>query len=364
MRRVHKIATLILIGSVAFAGKAAIAQAAEDPIAGITVALDDFYQNAEVTDEKEVQSILEEIETYNNLAFAQVSSYVNIRRKASEDSDIVGKLYNNCAATIISKENGWYQIKSGSVSGYIKAEFLVTGDKAQSIAKSVGTRIATVNTTTLKVRKDASLDSEVISLIPMGDDYKVAEEKDGWVKIYVDNDSLGYVSSDFVTLQTQFEEAVSIEEEQQRIKEEDTAGSGSGNNGSSSSDEGSYHDSGTSALGSRIASYAVQFQGNPYVWGGTSLTRGADCSGFTQSVFAHFGIYISRTSRTQATGGTRISFDNLRPGDLIFYARNGVIDHVAIYIGSGRVISASSPSTGIRITRYNYRQPVRAVRYN
>jgi cell wall-associated NlpC family hydrolase len=112
-----------------------------------------------------------------------------------------------------------------------------------------------------------------------------------------------------------------------------------------------------------IVEYALQFEGNPYVWGGTSLTRGADCSGFTQSVFRDNGISIPRTSRIQATGGKRVSIDNIEPGDLIFYEKRGTINHVALYIGNGKVISASSPSTGIVIKNYDYRQPYKAVSY-
>ncbi|BCN28920.1 C40 family peptidase [Anaeromicropila herbilytica] len=116
-------------------------------------------------------------------------------------------------------------------------------------------------------------------------------------------------------------------------------------------------------LRKKIVRYALQFRGNPYVWGGTSLTRGADCSGFTQSVFRDNGIRIQRTSRTQATGGKVISESKLRPGDLIFYARSGRINHVGIYIGKGKVISASSARTGIRVTYYKYRKPVKMVSY-
>lgn len=379
MNRIHKLATALMIGTLVFAGRCTVVEAAEDPIAGISVVLDEFYQNAGNTDEVAVKSFMEEISSeYDNLAFAQVSSYVNIRSTASEDSEILGKLYNDSVATILDKSDGWYKIKSGSVTGYIKADYLVTGADAEKIAKSVGKRLAVVNTTTLKVRKSASTDAEVVSLVAIGDDLKVTKEQDGWVKVLLGDNSEGYVSTDYVDLQTEYEEAVSIQEEQDRIAEEEAANnsaadhnqSSNNNNSNNSSNSNSSNGStntpsnnNSSSLGREIASFAVQFVGNPYVWGGTSLTNGTDCSGFTQSVFEHFGIGISRTSRTQATGGNRVSVENLQPGDLIFYARNGSINHVAIYIGNGNVISASSPETGIRITRYNYRPPYKAVRY-
>ncbi|MFT4145561.1 MAG: SH3 domain-containing C40 family peptidase [Mobilitalea sp.] len=373
--KILKIASYTLIGALAFAGKAVSAEASEEPVAGITLALDEFYTTADPSNLNTVQSILDEIKVHNQLAFAKVSSYVNIRSKASEEGEILGKLYDDAAATIIKEKDGWYQIKSGSVKGYIKAEFLVTGDKAVEVAKSTGTKTAVVNTTTLKVRKKASLESEVITLIPIGDEYNVVSEKEGWAKIALEDDKYGYVSTDYVKLATVYEEAISIEEEQERLEEEAAAqnssgtnsGSNSGSNSSSNNNQSSNSNPATSSgssLGSKIASYAVQFVGNPYVWGGTSLTNGADCSGFAKSVFAHFGISIPRTSRAQANSGDRISMGQLQPGDLVFYSRNGTINHVAIYIGNGKVISASSPSTGIRISNYNYRTPVKAVRYN
>ncbi len=119
----------------------------------------------------------------------------------------------------------------------------------------------------------------------------------------------------------------------------------------------------SSGIRKEIVAYALQFVGNPYVWGGTSLTNGADCSGFTQSVFRDKGITIPRTSKMQAAGGKDISLSHIKPADLLFYKKNGVVNHVAIYIGDSKVISAGSPSTGIRVLDYNYRKPYKAVSY-
>ncbi len=388
MKNIHKFGAVLVLGAVMSAGKMTTAGAAEEPIAGISLTLKEFYQVAEKADEKAVHSLLETF-SVQDLAFAQVSNYVNIRDKASEEGKILGKLYDNAAATILSKEDGWYKIKSGSVSGYIKADYLATGDKARELAKTAGTRIAVVNTTTLKVRAKASTEAEVLTLVAEGEDLPVVKEQEGWVKVKYNENRNGFISADYVKLQTIYEEAVSIEEEQQRLAEEAAAdrqsnssssnssqssssssnssskssSSGSSSSKSSSSGSSSQNTSGSS-LGNQIVSYAKQFVGNPYVWGGTSLTRGADCSGFTQSVFKHFGIRIPRTSRSQAAGGTRVSISNLRVGDLVFYTKSGTINHVAIYIGGGKVISASSPSTGIRITSLYYRTPYKAVRYN
>lgn len=384
MRKIGKIATYCMIGTLAFAGRTIVTQASEIPIAGMDVILDEFYQNE--SDNTYIKDyLISAIDSeYENIGIANVTNYVNIRRKPSENSKILGKLYSDSAATILAKKGDWYKVESGSVTGYIKAEFLTTGDEVDALAEKVGKRIATVNTTTLKVREKPNLDSIVLTLVPIEQELSVKKELDGWVKVSIDSDVKGFVSSEYVDLRTEFKEAESIEEEKARLEREEAArrnqeeannnntSSNSGatySNASSSSNDNSSSGSpssgstSTSSKRSNIVNYALRFLGNPYVWGGTSLTSGADCSGFSQSVFRDNGISIPRTSRTQATGGRSVSISNLQPGDLIFYDRNGTINHVALYIGNGQVIHASSPETGIRISNYNYRQPVKAVSY-
>ncbi len=390
MIKVKKIVTYCMIGTIALAGKTAVSKAAEKPVAGIDLLLNDFYQNTE-NGNKVIEDYLssDSFKKYSNISFAQVTNYVNIRKEPNEESEILGKLYNDSAATVLSKKGDWYKVQSGSVTGYIKSEFLVTGAEAAKVADSAGTRIATVNTATLRVREKASTEAPIVTLVPIGDDFKVKKEVDGWIKISVDGD-IGYVSSDYVDLSTVYEEAISIEEEQERLEAEEAArlaseqaqttstsvseSNSGGNNSGSSSSSGSTakssktaisgsSDSSTSSIRSKIVNYALKFEGNPYRWGGTSLTNGADCSGFTQSVFADYGVGIPRDSRSQASGGRTISVSSVKPGDLIFYSRNGSINHVALYIGGGKVISASSPEVGIRIANYDYRNPVKAVSY-
>lgn len=332
---------------------------------------------------------------YDNIAIAQVSNYVNLRSEPSEEGEILGKLYNNSAATITGTEGDWYKIKSGSVDGYVKAEFVVSGAEAEALAKEVGHRIATVNTETLKVRNDAGLDATVQTLIPEGESYDVVEEMDGWVKIAVDTDIEGYVSADYVNLETEFVQAESIEEEQARLAEEErvrkeaeeaarqadeAAKKKKQSSEAAASSESSASTSNASSApaeqpaapavsapagGSRasIVNYALQFVGNPYVAGGTSLTNGADCSGFVQSVFRDCGISIPRDSRSQAAGGVEVSLGAIQPGDLLFYSDGGAINHVALYIGNGQVVHASTAKTGIKISSYNYRTPCKAVTY-
>lgn len=376
------------------------------PGAGIAVVLSDTVLATETVKAEENTTELVQEETkedanvseneapvvkseYDDIAIAQVTNYVNLRSEPSEEGEILGKLYNNSAATIIATEGDWYKIKSGSVDGYVKAEFVVNGAEAETLAKEVGHRTATVNTETLKVRNDAGLDATVQTLIPEGESYDVVEELDGWVKIAVDTDIEGYVSTEYVNLETEFVEAESIEEEKARLAEEErvrkeaeeaakkadeaSAKKKKSASSSESTDNAESTESSEAAApavtapvsGSRaaIVSYALQFVGNPYVAGGTSLTNGADCSGFTYSVFADCGISIPRDSRSQAAGGTPVDLSAIQPGDLLFYSNGGSINHVALYIGNGQVVHASTAKTGIKISAYNYRTPCKAVTY-
>lgn len=368
----------IIISSNAFTTKAATIDS-DLPKAGITFALNEKYTSNPETADSEIKKILEPSE-YDNIAIARVSYYVNMRSEPNEESEILGKIYNNSAATILEEDGDWYLVKSGTVTGYIKAEYFVTGDEAEALANEVGTRIAKVNTTTLKVRNDASLDATVQTLVPIEEEMEVVEELDGWVKVKIDSDVLGFVSAEYVDLRTDFVQAESIEEEQARIAKEEAerkaaeeaarAADEAAKKKASKSSKSKTATASTSASsgttsGSRqaIVSYALQFVGNPYVWGGTSLTNGADCSGFTQSVFGDNGISISRTSRSQGSGGREVSVDNIQPGDLLFYSNGSSINHVAIYIGNGQVVHASTEKTGIKISNAFYRTPCKAVSY-
>ena len=334
----------------------------------------------------------------SNLIIADVTNYVNIRSMPSEEGEILGKLYDDSVGRKHGEENGWYYIESGSVKGYVKGEFVLTGEEAEVRAREVGTRLAEVTTTTLKVRKEATTESIVLGLVPDGDILNVLEEVEGWVKVDVE-DGPGFVSTDYVTVYTENVEAESREEEAARLKKEEeerkraeaaakealkqqqaankpaskpsqsvsstgnssgsnnensasNAGSGTGagmNNGSNSNvgtDNGSSTD-----LGRQIADYAMKFIGNPYVYGGTSLTNGADCSGFVQSVYKHFGITLPRTSGEQGKSGRAVEdLANARPGDLVWYS-----GHIGIYIGNGKIVHASNPKNGIITSDATYR---------
>lgn len=348
VRNVRKIAACCLIGSMVFMGGTENAYASVEPVAGITVLLDDISANPQIT-AGEIENILDPIIEYKDMAIANVSNYVNIRSKADINSKVLGKLYKNGTATILDAKKDWLKVKSGDVTGYIKSDYLITGEEAIELADEVKTKLAVVKASALNVRSKADLGSSVITLVPKGDTLEVLGENNGWIKVSL-GDKTGYVSSDYVDIKTGFMEAVSAEQEKEREKLEREKAEKEKNNA-------------VSSLRQKIVNYALKFLGNPYVWGGTSLTRGADCSGFTQSIFKNFGIYIPRTSRTQASGGRRVSLDKIQPGDLIFYRKNGRINHVVIYIGNGKVVGAASRSEGITIKNYNYRTPYMAVSY-
>lgn len=318
--------------------------------------------------EREIANKKEE-EGFKSLVIAQVNDYVNVRSIPSEEGEILGKLYDKSVGEFIEEDNGWYKITSGSVTGYVKAEYCVTGDDAVALAKKVGNRIATVTTTTLKVREEPSLDATVLGLVPIQDQLLVTEELDNWVKVNIEEGD-GYVSLDYVTLSTEFVKAESREEEEARLAKEEAerkaaleaARKAEEKNRKAAKSESSattseapvVYATGGSALGQSVASYACQFVGNPYVYGGTSLTNGADCSGFVMSVYANFGVNLPHSSSGDRSVGTAVDgLANAQPGDIICYS-----GHVAIYIGNGQIVHASTAKTGIKISDVNYRTPL------
>ena len=470
------------------------------------------------------------------LAFAQCEEYINIRQEPDENSEVVAKIYNDNAATIISKTGDWYQITSGNAFGYVKADYLVTGDEASAIAEKVQYHIARIHPEELYIRSEKSEESTAVGSVHQTDEvdavsyyadyltcYPVAEtleEEQDRLRNQADTSETGEGSGQGaiygVEKAAEYTEPVSYDSESSSdtgsvvdgsgndgytessdsydsgYSEEntdtstsdgsqdystDTSGDESWDNSSDASDDttwsdtsdsgsadstgsgdsytesdnstaetdGSYSEpdnsyiepeapetdasysepetsapetdapytepetsapetdapyrepetsapetdapytepetsapeteapeteapatedtSSSSDLGQQIASYAVQFVGNPYVYGGTSLTNGADCSGFVQSVFANFGIGLSRTAASQASGGTSVSLDSLQAGDLLFYSSSGSVDHVALYIGGGQIVHAANSASGIIISNAYYSTPVAARRY-
>ena len=305
-------------------------------------------------------------EDYSNLVIARVDSYVNVRSIPGEDGEIVGKLYDKSVGNFLEEENGWYKIQSGNCTGYVKAEYCVTGEEANALAKEVGRRIATVTTETLNVRKEATTDSSILGQVPIEEVLTVTEELDGWVQVKIE-EGKGYVSLDYVTLSTEFVQAESREEEKarlakeeaerqealaasQRAREQAAAAAATASAGEQVQEAAPIPSADSTNLGQQVADYAVQFVGNPYVYGGTSLTNGADCSGFVMSVYAKFGVSLPHSAAADRKKGIGVgNISNAIPGDIICYS-----GHVGIYIGNGQIVHASNSRTGIIISNANY----------
>ena len=330
----------------------------------------------EVMDSTVVETVSQEDkdldpENFSDLVIAQVTNYVNVRDIPSEEGEIVGKLYDDSVGNFIEEENGWYKITSGRCTGYVKAEYCVTGEAAIELAREVGTRVATVNTTTLKVRTEPSTESSVLGLVPIEEDLSVLEELDGWVKVSIEEGE-GYVSAEYVNLRTDFVVAESRAEEEARLERERQereaaqaaarAAQASANRNTTSSGSHSTYTvptiTGDNSMGVSVAQYACQFVGNPYVYGGSSLTNGTDCSGFVMSVYAAFGVSLPHSSTADRSRGYAVEggVANAQPGDIICYS-----GHVGIYIGNGQIVHASNERTGIIISNVSYRS-VLAVR--
>ena len=324
-------------------------------VAGVSVALEDYYTSlyngtvsksvvedltTKVGLTQEEAGHLSILDTYTNLGVANLTSgYLNVRKEPSQSSEIIGKLTRHGGCEILGEENGWFKIQSGPVRGYVSADYVVTGEQAEQIASQEAVLMVRVDADALRVRTEPSTEARIWDQGYQGETYEVVEEAgDGWVKIHLEGDeenssgSDGYVyAPGNATLMYTLPEATKY---------------------SIAAD--------ASALRMKVVDYAMQFLGNPYVWGGTNPNTGADCSGFVQYVLRNAaGVSMNRTSRAQATQGTSIKSSQMRPGDLLFYGgSSGSVNHVAMYIGNGQVIHASTAKTGIKISKWNYRSPV------
>ena len=271
---------------------------------------------------------------YDELGIAVVEGNLNVREEANTSAKIVGKMYNHAACEILGETDGWYRIKSGEVEGYVSSEFIVTGIEAKLLGLEIAYDRAIVLTNGLNVRTEPNEQSEIVTKVAEGEELEVIEELEGWVKCKLNTDEV-YVSSEYVKVVTGFNTAITITQFKYGLDVSDVRAD--------------------------LCEYAIQFVGNPYVWGGTSLTKGADCSGFVLSVFKNYGIELPHYSKSQSNYGTEIHYTEVQPGDLLFYGSSkSTISHVAIYIGDGQIVHANDERTGIIISNAYYRTPVKA----
>lgn len=300
---------------------------------------------------------------WQNSVVANIEGSLRVRAEASTDAEIVGKLYPYAVATIVERGDAWTKIESGSVSGYVANEFLLFGDDAGAYITENYKYCATVEVPALNVRQDASTESACIGSVTGGQELDILGENDEWVQIQYSEDTVGYVAKEFVNVGWNYPTAMTLEEEQEMIQAAlaKQAAAQTTRSAGSSSEIATLPPVNTSAeglaLGQQIASYACQFVGNPYVYGGSSLTNGTDCSGFTMAVYAQFGYSLSHSSGVQMGQGTPVSLDAVQPGDIICYS-----GHVGLYIGGGQIVHASTESTGIIISNMYYTTPIGARR--
>lgn len=297
---------------------------------------------------------------WQEYAVANVEGSLRVRAEANTESEIIGKLYPYAVARVLERGDEWSKVESGSVTGYVANEFLMFEDEAGAYITENYKYCATVEVPALNVRQEQNTESERIGSVTGGQELDVLSETDEWIEIQYDDETVGYVAKEFVKVGWNYPTAMTLEEEQEMIQAllaEKAAASAR----ATSSEIAVLPPVNTSAeglaLGQQIASYACQFVGNPYVYGGSSLTNGTDCSGFTMAVYAQFGYSLSHSSAVQMQQGTPVSLDAVQPGDIICY-----YGHVGLYIGGGQIVHASTESTGIIISNMYYTSPIGARR--
>ncbi len=357
----QKVILSAIAGMIIIPGSASEVMAAENTeeqsfvqAAGIEAVLEKCYET-EVKENINLYLVPTEEGEYLNMAFSDTGDYTYIRSAPDENSSWVGKLYGDSAAQVLEYLDGWTKIRSGSAEGYVPADTLITGAEAEQRAAEFENDTVTVTADVLNVRNGQGTGADIVTQIRLGEQYEVTGDPvDGWYPVRVD-DTDGWVSGEYVTEEVSYSYGETKEEEEARIAEEKVlqeqqeaaaqAAAAEQENTAASANA-----SGTAVTaGQAVIDYACQFIGNPYVWGGTSLTEGADCSGFVQSVYAHFGISLPRTTYDMVNSGYGVSYEEALPGDLILYD-----GHVGLYMGDGNIVNAMNEADGIGICSATY----------
>ncbi len=292
----------------------------------------------------------EEAEALSKTVVAQVNRFACIHGTPADNGEFLGKFYNEAVGTLVAEEGDWLLITSGSVTGYVKKQYCVAGEEAAELAKQVGTRVATVEAATLYVRTEADGASEVLCMVPEGEELLVLEETEGWAKVDVE-EGQGWISTEYANVHSNYVTAESKEEEIARIARETQERQKARAAAKKTTQKVDYEVGEGSEMGKAVVEYALQFVGNPYVFGGTSLTDGIDCSGFVMKVYENFGVTLPHSSKADRTEGYAVeSLEDALPGDLICYS-----GHVALYMGNDQIVHASNSKTGIIVSKVNYR---------
>lgn len=294
----------------------------------------------------------------------QVNNYVNIRNTPDEKGEILGKMHNNDMGELVQTQGEWLKITSGSVTGYIKSQYCITGMEAEVLKKKLTTRYARVMADGLFIRKNAGTEEAILGIVPQGEELVVLEEGMGWIKVDTE-DGEGFVSADYVQLRTECPCAESIEEEKIRLEKEKEARkkareaaaqtlvqARTGGNTPFVLNPDEVSIVGDSEIGIEVVKYALQFVGNPYVYGGSSLTTGTDCSGFVMSVYSNFGVALPHSSAADRQEGSKVTdMASAQAGDIICYS-----GHVAIYVGEGKIVHAANEQNGIIVSPADYKE--------
>ncbi len=333
----------------------------------LTVLAEGILFEKEEEPQGELVLLAKEQSPEGTIVYANVNNYVNVRKKATTSSEVVGKLYSGCVATVIKDAGEWVYVSSGNVTGYVVKKYLLFyKDAEEAIARTYSPKIQ-VTANVLNVRSGAGTGYKVLTSFKKGDTAQLLEEGKEWHKIRFTlngKETTGYVYATYTDVtggpkygETLAEEKKRLEKEQQEAKEAAAK---------AEAERKAAAEQKKRDKAKQVADYAKTAVGVDYVWGGTNMKTGVDCSGLCYASYKKYGYTLPRVSRDMAASKDLLSvtpnISNLKAGDLIFYASDGRVDHVAMYIGNGQVVHASSYQTGVIISEYNYRKPHSAKR--
>ena len=325
-------------------------------------------EEKQVEEEKEPEHVTLNL-NYSRLGIAsKISTYLNVRNKPSKKGKIIGKMTKNAGCHVYYIKKGWAKIVSGKVKGFVEKSYLTFDEEAEKLAKKVGKDVVEIKTNSLNVRSLPTVDAPIYDVVDKGEEFTIRKDNLtlDYVKKIIKKEK---ISKEFISRAGGFEKiqaslndfiCINVDNECAFVSKEYVKKQYFLKRATKVKTIKANRSSGVSSSQASIAEYAKQFLGNRYVWGGSSLTHGTDCSGFTMSLYARYGHSLPHNAAAQAGVTRRVS--SPKPGDLFFYSNGSRINHVAMYIGGGMVIHASNPSDGIKISNAYYRHPVKIGR--